>query len=94
MHTMIVQMTVDPARADEVARHLREDIVGWAKGQPGFVSGQWLLSDERTSGLGVVVFATEAEATRAAGGPRGFPRDDDRAWNVEAVTVYEQLASA
>jgi hypothetical protein len=30
----------------------------------------------------------------AARGPRSYPRDDSRAWNVENVTVYEQLTSA
>lgn len=94
MHTMVVSMAIDPVRADEVARHLREDIVGWARRQPGFVSGQWLLSDDRTSGVGAVVFASKEAAVAAAAGPRSFPRDDTRAWNVDRVTVYEQLTSA
>jgi hypothetical protein len=94
MHTMVVQMSIDPSRADEVARHLREDIVGWARQRPGFVSGQWLLGADRSEGMGIVVFASEDAATGAAQGPRNFPRDDKRAWNVESVTVYEQLTSA
>lgn len=44
--------------------------------------------------MGVVVFASQDAATTAAQGPRNFPRDDTRAWNVESVTVYEQLTSA
>ena len=28
MHTMVVRMSIDPARAEEAARHLREDVVG------------------------------------------------------------------
>lgn len=94
MHTMVVRMSIDPSRAEEVARHLREDIVGWAKQQPGFVSGQWLRSADGSDGMGVVVFASQDAATTAAQGPRNFPRDDTRAWNVESVTVYEQLTSA
>ena len=94
MHTMVVRMSVDPARAGEVARHLREDVTGWAKQQPGFVSGQWLHADGGTEVLGVVVFATRADAVRAAQGPRGYPRDAARAWNIDDVTVHEQLASA
>jgi hypothetical protein len=27
MHTMVVRMSIDPERADEAARHLREDVV-------------------------------------------------------------------
>jgi hypothetical protein len=94
MHTMVVQMSVDPARTGEVARHLREDVTGWAKQQPGFVSGQWIYADGGTKALGVVVFASEADADRAAQGPRRYPQDAARAWNIEDVTVYEQLASA
>jgi len=94
MHTMVVQMSIDPSRVDEVARHLREDIVAWARRQPGFVTGQWLRSADGSAGMGVVVFASEAAATSATQGPRGLPRDDGRAWNIESVTVYEQLTSA
>jgi hypothetical protein len=94
MHTMVVQISTDPARPEQVARHLREDVIGWAKQQPGFVSGQWLRGADRRSGMGVVVFASEDAATTAAQGPRSYPRDDNRAWNIESVTVYEQLTSA
>ena len=61
---------------------------------PGFVSGQWLLDPGSKQGLGVVVFSSAEAAADAAGGPRGFPRDDARAWNVEDVAVYEQVSSA
>ena len=94
MHTMVVHMSIDPTRSDLVTRHLREDIVGWARQQPGFLSGQWLLGPGHNQGLGVVVFASESAATAAARGPRDFPHDQDRAWNVEDVTVYEQVTSA
>ncbi len=94
MHTMVVQMSIDPRRVDEVARHLREDIAGWARRQPGFVNGQWLRSADGSEGMGVVVFASEEAATSATHGPRGLPRDGERAWNIESVTVYEQLTSA
>jgi hypothetical protein len=94
MHTIAVQISTDPSRPEEVARHLREDVVGWAKQQPGFVSGQWLISADRRGGMGVVVFASEDAATSAAQGPRNYPRDEDRAWNIENVTVYEELTSA
>jgi hypothetical protein len=94
MHTLVVRMSVDPARTGEVTRHLREDVTGWAKRQPGFVSGQWLCADGGTEALGVVVFAFQADAARAARAPRRYPQDAARAWNIEDVTVHEQLASA
>jgi hypothetical protein len=58
------------------------------------VSGQWLLGPGQNQGMGVVVFASEDAATAAAQGPRGFLRDERRAWNIEDVTVYEQVTSA
>jgi len=91
---MVVQMSTDPSRPEEVARHLRDDVAGWASQQPGFVSGQWLRSADGSGGMGVVVFASEDAATTAARGPRNHARDDNRAWNIDSVTVYEQLASA
>jgi hypothetical protein len=94
MYTMVVQMSTDPSRVEQVARHLREDVVEFAKQQPGFVSGQWLRSADGSKGMGVVVFASEEAATSATHGPRSLPRDDERAWNIESVTVYEQLTSA
>jgi hypothetical protein len=94
MHTMMVRMSMDPARAEEAARHLREDVVGWARQQPGFVNGQWLRSPDGCEGIGVVVFASGDAAASAARGPRSYVRDASRAWNVESVTVYEQLTSA
>jgi len=51
-------------------------------------------SQIRSAGIGVVVFASPDAAANAARGPRSYPRDDSRAWNVETVTVYEQLTSA
>jgi len=94
VHTLVVQMSTDPARPDEVARHLYEDVVRWVRQQPGFVSGQWLRSADRSEGMGVVVFASEDAATAAAQGPGNYARDDERAWNLDRVTVYEQVASA
>jgi hypothetical protein len=94
MHTMVVQMSIDPSRTQVVTRHLREDIVSWARQQPGFVSGQWLLGPGQNHGMGVVVFASQDAAAAAAQGPRSFPPDKGRAWNVEDVTIYEQVTSA
>ena len=44
--------------------------------------------------MGVIVFASGDAAVSATRGPRSYPRDASRAWNVESVTVYEQLTSA
>lgn len=94
MHALVVQMSTDPSRPEEVARHVREDVAEWAKRQPGFVSGRWLCSPDGRTGLGLVVFDSEDAANSAARGPRSHGRDDDRAWNVADVTVYRELATA
>ena len=94
MHTLVVEMTTDPARSDDVSRHLRDDVTAWATRQPGFVSGEWLLSDTQDSGLGLVIFDSAEAASQAAGGPRSGGHDDQRAWNIDCVTVYERVASA
>ena len=94
MSTLVVSMATDPDRAADVSTHLRRDVTAWAKQQPGFVSGEWLLSDNRCTGLGLVVFDSATAATAAAAGPRRYVADDDRPWNITAVTVYESVASA
>lgn len=93
MYALVVEMSTDPSRTEEVTRHFREDVAGWATRQPGFVTGQWLGSPSGR-GMGIVVFDSEDAANRAAAGPRSHPRDDGRAWNIEHVAVYERLAAA
>jgi hypothetical protein len=94
MYTTVVRMSTDPARREDVARHLRDDIVPWASSRPGFVSGQWLLTADGTEGCGVIVFDSAEAADRAAEGPRTYARDETRAWNIESVTVYQRVAAA
>ena len=94
MNTVVVTMTLDADRSDEVDRHLREDVAAWARRQPGFVSGQWLRLASGDQGLGVVVFESEKYANAVADGPRSQPRVDGLAWNIESVAVFEVVTSA
>lgn len=94
MHTMVVRMTLDPARPDEVDRHLREDVVPWAKQQSGFISGRWLRSVDSTAGMGVVAFDSEDAANGAAATPRSIVYPEDKAWAIAGVDIYEQVAEA
>lgn len=86
---MIVTMTLDPAERDEVDRHFRDQVSVWATAQPGFVTGQWLRSEDGTKGLGVVSFASVHAATAAAAGPRSSPPAP--AWSIDSVEVLEQI---
>lgn len=94
MHTLVVTMATDPDRSADVSNHLRNDITAWARQQPGFIHGEWLLSQNRDAGMGLVVFDSAHAARAAAAGPRRYLHDDDRAWNITAVTVYESVATA
>lgn len=95
MHTVVVTMSIDPSRRDDVVAHLQRDVAPWAGRQAGFVSGQWLVGTTNSrEGLGVIVFETEAAAEAAARGPRSYVRDEGRAWNVERVDVHDQVARA
>lgn len=89
MHTMIVTMTLDPAQRANVDRHFREQVSVWAKAQPGFMTGQWLRSEDGTKGLGVVSFASDQAATAAAVGPRSSPPAS--AWSIDSVEILEQI---
>jgi hypothetical protein len=92
MYTMIVTMTLDPDRRDAVERHLREDVSGWAKNMAGFVTGRWLCSEDGTKGMGVVTFASAADADAAAAGPRSAAAGP--AWSIDAVEVLEDVVQA
>jgi hypothetical protein len=91
---MVVRMTLDPARPDEVDRHLREDVVPWAKQQSGFIAGRWLRSVDSTAGMGVVAFGSEDAANAAAATPRSIVYSEDKAWAIAGVDIYEQVVEA
>ncbi len=92
--TMVVQMTIEPSRSDEVDRHLRDDVRPWAERQAGFVSGQWIRLADGDRAMGLVVFETEALAREAARGPSMAPRVEGRAWNTDSVQVYAVVTQA
>lgn len=92
MNTLIVTMTLDPARTGEVDRHLSEDVVAWARAQPGFVTGSWLRSEDRRTAMGVVTFASAEAAATAAVGPRSAPPGP--AWSIDSVEISELVGQA
>jgi len=91
---MVVRMRLDPDRRPEVIAHLQRDVAGWARHQPGFVSGRWFCSPNGADGLGVVVFEGAADVVAAGRGPGSTPHDETRAWNIEQVEMFEQVAEA
>ena len=93
MSTMVVRMDCNPEFRDEVVRHLRQDVVVWAREQDGFLTGSWPVSADGTRGLGVVEFTTSTAAERAARGPRGY-HDPDAKFRIASVEVYDQVAAS
>ena len=68
MFGLAVSIVIKDGRADEAERMLHEVIVPRAQLAEGFVSGQWIMSDDRTVGRSLVIFQTRegAEAIAAA----------------------------
>jgi hypothetical protein len=90
---MVVTVGVDPARSDEAGQILEGIVVPASTGAEGFVRGIWLRSMDGTSGLGVVVFDTEAHARALAeqateGPPPGA------AVTPRSIEVFEVVAEA
>jgi hypothetical protein len=94
MYAMVVRMSLDPDRRPDVITHFRSDVAGWAGRQHGFVSGQWFCTPQGGDGLGVVVFEDEADVAAAMRGPSSTAHDETRAWNIDRVEVFEQVAQA
>lgn len=93
MSTMVVRLDCDPQHRDDVARHLREDVVVWAQEQLGFAGGSWHMSQDGRQGIGVVEFASSAAAEAAALGPRRY-HDPDVPFRIASVDIYETIATA
>jgi hypothetical protein len=94
MYTMIVRMSLDPSRLDQVDRHFHDDVVPWAKRGAGFISGRWLRSADGKQGLGIVTYSSQQDAETAATGPLRYAQVEGRAWNIDEVTLFEQVADA
>lgn len=61
MYAVVGQVSIDIARIDEAEAQLNEMVVPTVKGVPGFISGVWTHSADG-KGVGIVTFATEADA--------------------------------
>jgi len=94
MYAMVVRMSLDPDRRPDVITHFQRDVAGWAGGLAGFISGRWFCTPDGADGLGVVMFDAEADVVAIARGPRSSQYDDERAWNIDQIQVFEQVARA
>jgi hypothetical protein len=95
MYAVIVRLTIDANREDEMRSTVHDNVVPTASRQSGFASGTWLRALDGDVGTAVMLFESEeaarstAERIRAEG-----PLVDARAWSLQAVDAYEVLAQA
>jgi hypothetical protein len=78
MHVLVVTVEIDPDRFEEATEGLHSIVIPEVKGAPGFVSGTWGHSTDRTKGTGFIVFESEDAANTGAemarqGTPEGVP---------------------
>ena len=93
MHALLVQLEIDPARADEAARFLQKFAVPMISQGAGFVSGTWMRSQDGRHTRSLILYESEqaakAAATRAAEGPPpGAPT------KFVSAEVFEVMAQA
>jgi hypothetical protein len=90
MHAVVVKVTVKDFEGGR--KMLEEEVVPRVKQAPGFVAGYW-TSGEGNSGMSMIVFETEDNATGAAEFIRSDAGSSD-AVDLESVEVREVVASA
>jgi hypothetical protein len=95
VHALLVELElkVDPARADEAIKFLRETVVPMISQGAGFVSGTWMRSEDGTRTRSLILYedkeAAKAAAGRAAEGPPpGAPT------RFVSAEVFEVMAQA
>ncbi|RNL62128.1 hypothetical protein EFK50_09995 [Nocardioides marmoriginsengisoli] len=92
MATLMLTMELDPARADEVLRQIRGDVIPWVRRLPGFSSGHWVRSVDKSYALVLVEFGTEAQARDVADLAAAQRSNPDRSWSFDRIVVAEELA--
>lgn len=94
MTTLLISLDLDPERADEVVALLRTEMAPWMRQQPGFVSSNWLLADDRRHCTITVEFETADEAAAVARATLALPSNRARSWNVGRVETVAELGFA
>ncbi len=93
MHAVVVRVTLNDEQASEEMLH--NEVVPTVKQVPGFVTGWWTRSQDKTNGMSLIILESE-EAAQAVKqqleSPEG-PAGSD-AVELQGVEVREVLASA
>jgi hypothetical protein len=77
-HALVTQVTLEGRTPEEAEKLLNEEVIPIVKGLPGFQRGTWARTQDGSTGMGIVVFDSEEEATSAKQGmetmrPAGSP---------------------
>jgi hypothetical protein len=67
-YAVVVRVNLEGRSIEESERGLHEQVVPMVKQMPGFSRGVWLRSADDTTGMGVVVLDTEANANAMLNG--------------------------
>jgi len=89
MHAVVVRVTINDREAAQ--RRLDDEVVPRISQAPGFRAGYWTWKD--SSGLSIVIFDSEEDASRASDFAREMIQDID-AVDLEDVEVREVVAHA
>jgi len=91
-HAVVANVNLEGRDFEQVERILREQVVPGVKQAPGFQSGVWLRMPDGNTGMGVIVFDSEANAKAAEQAmPNLRPAD---APPMTSITVCEVSAQA
>jgi hypothetical protein len=91
MHAVVVRVKIGDFDASR--QGLREQVVPRAKQAPGFVTGHWTISDDRSNGLSMIVFDSEDHARAAAENITAAPVVPETV-TIESVEVREVVEHA
>ena len=91
MFGVIIEVTVDATREDEVRRLVHEMIVPKAKSHPGFLSGHWLRATHGDVLRSVHIYDSEDHAREAAARIRADGPPPGAPVTLQSVDEYEVL---
>lgn len=94
MTTLLISLTLDPERCEEVTRLLRTEMAPWMRRQAGFVSSHWLLADDGRHCTITAEFDGPDRARDVAEATLALPDSAARSWHVDRVEVVADLGLA
>ena len=90
MHAVLLNTTIDPARAGEAQSLLGTDVVPRVKEAPGLVAAYWLRSEDRKHGTSVIILESEEAARTVADIAQNMPSGE--LVHLDSTEVREVVA--